>query len=436
MIIEFSLRNFASIRDKQTISFEAEKSTHLEDHYIINESGYRLLKIALIYGANASGKTTILKALDFLRDLILEPLEKKTDKFDFMPFLFDEKTPKESSTLSIKFLQHGIKYDYEVEFNNKSILKEELHFYNPKKSILFKRTTNIQSQYTSINFGSKIKIDTSVLKTLEANTLWNNTVLGGFLKTNIEFDELRYVVEWFGNYLRTIIYPRTNLENFATSLIEKTAIDKTSIISILKEADLNIFDILMKKKEEQIPEELLELLKKDNETPNSKLQEVINKGKIERTEVEFGHMVNDKMFSLPINLESEGTRRFYCFSTLLTLLIKNSTMFPVDELESSLHPDLYQHFILTFLVNSKKSQLIATTHNREILDNRDLFRNDVIWFTRKNTDSSTELYSLADFDSSVIRNTTNVLNAYKSGKLSGIPNLGDYYIDLSDEKEK
>ena len=205
MIIEFTVKNFGSIRDKQTISFEADKSTHLEDHYIIEESGYRLLKLILIYGANASGKTTILKALNFLRELVLDPIDKKTEELEFSPFLFDENIRLESSLLSISFLQKGLKYVYKVEFNRKSVLNEELFFYNPGKSILYIRDTNIQTQYTSIKFGSKVKIDSSSLKTLEANTLWNNTVLGGFLKTNIEFDELRYVVEWFGGYLSSII---------------------------------------------------------------------------------------------------------------------------------------------------------------------------------------------------------------------------------------
>ena len=81
-------------------------------------------------------------------------------------------------------------------------------------------------------------------------------------------------------------------------------------------------------------------------------------------------------------------------------------------------------------VQSQNSQILATTHNREILDNKDLFRNDAIWFTNKSENCSTQLYSLADFDTSVVRDTTNVLNAYKSGKLKGKPNLGDYYIDL------
>jgi len=79
--------------------------------------------------------------------------------------------------------------------------------------------------------------------------------------------------------------------------------------------------------------------------------------------------------------------------------------------------------------------MIATTHNREILNNKDIFRNDAIWFTDKSKDSATELYSLADFDSSVIRDTSNVYNAYKIGKLGAVPNLGDYYIDVDDEKK-
>ena len=116
---------------------------------------------------------------------------------------------------------------------------------------------------------------------------------------------------------------------------------------------------------------------------------------------------------------------------MLALLIQNSTAFLIDELEASLHPDLYLHFLISFLLNSENSQIIATTHNREILDNRDVFRNDVIWFTDKQENCSTELYSLADFDSSVVRNTTNVLNAYKSGKLSATPNLGDTFIDFN-----
>jgi AAA15 family ATPase/GTPase len=174
MIINFSIQNFGSIKDKQTLSFEADKSTHLEDSYIININGLRLLKIALIYGANASGKTTILKALEFLRDIVLEPESKKTDELDFQPFLFDSITPKENSIISIEFLQNETKYYYKVEFFKKAIVSEVLNFYSPNKANVFKRHTDIQNQFTEIELGTKIKKDKNIGKSLEANTLWNN----------------------------------------------------------------------------------------------------------------------------------------------------------------------------------------------------------------------------------------------------------------------
>jgi len=152
-------------------------------------------------------------------------------------------------------------------------------------------------------------------------------------------------------------------------------------------------------------------------------------------DLEFEHTVGNSRYLLPFEKESQGTQRYYGFAGILSLLIENSILFPIDELESSLHPDLFQHFLLSFLVNSQKSQLIATTHNREILNDKDIFRNDVIWITDKdNEDCATELYSLADFDTKVIRDTTNILNAYKLGKLGGTPNLGSYYININDEE--
>ncbi|MTH30878.1 AAA family ATPase [Myroides pelagicus] len=175
---------------------------------------------------------------------------------------------------------------------------------------------------------------------------------------------------------------------------------------------------------------MIEFLKKQVKASNDKIKELEEKGTVTAVNVEFEHTVNNTKYTLPLELESQGTRRYYGFSGILALLIKKSTSFPIDELETSLHPDLYLHFLLSFLLNSKNSQIIATTHNREILDNKDIFRNDAIWFTDKQDSCSTELYSLADFDSSVVRNTTNILNAYKSGKLSGTPNLSDTFIDL------
>lgn len=432
MLINFSLQNFGPVRDEQVLTFEADKSEHLEDHYIIHAGGFRLLKLGLIYGANASGKTTILRALDFLRGLVLEPEEKKTDELDYTPFLFDGESAAKNTKLSIDFIQNEIRYDYQVEFNRRAIVNEQLDYYAPKKANVFKRNTDLDNQFTQIIFGSKIKMDAALRKALESNTLWNNTVLGGFLKTNIKLHQLSEAVEWFGHYLKPMVYTKSELDHFVTSLVHEKEISKEVVIRILKKADFNISDVLLREEEQGIPKGLLEFMDRQFKgEANSRIDELKEKGKVTSLNIDFEHSVNSGKYSLPFEQESQGTKRYYGFAGLLALLIKGQHVFPIDELESSLHPDLYLQFILSFLINSEKSQLIATTHNREILGNQDVFRNDAIWFTDKSEDGAAELYSLADFDTSVVRNTSNVLNAYKSGKLRAVPHLGDYYIEFN-----
>lgn len=430
MIIDFSVQNFASIKNKQTLSFEADKSTHLEDAYVINCGQQRILKLALIYGANASGKTTILKALHFLRNLILKPEVKKTTDLKFNPFLFDQLTPTQNSIISITFFQNGVKYFYEVVFFKKAIVSEELYFYKPNKANVFKRKTNLSKQYTEIEFGSKISADKIFRNTLEANTLSNNTVLGGYLKTNIDLEELQEVINWFETYLNPLVYSETGLESYVTTKIQENEVSKSDIVTILKKADFNISDVVIQEENKEIPNDFIEFLKRQLKASDERIKELEDIGKLSSVNLEFEYTVDNKAYTLPLEFESQGTRRYYGFAGLLALLIKKSTALPIDELEASLHPDLYLHFLLSFLLNSKNSQIIATTHNREILDNKDIFRNDAIWFTDKQDSCATELYSLADFDSSVVRNTTNILNAYKIGKLGATPNLGDTFIEL------
>jgi hypothetical protein len=431
MIVSFSVKNFGPIKEQQTLSFMADRSTHLEDAYIIKAGKLRLLKVALIYGPNASGKSTILEALEFLRDLVLLPETKKTELFDFEPFLFDPKTPEENSLISIKFIKDEIRYFYEVEFMKKAIVREELFFWGSKKARLYKRTTNLSSQFTEITFGSTIEIDSTFKKTLEANTLWNNTVLGGYLKTNIDFKELQSVVSWFKDNLKPLVVMGTDLEDFVSAQINSDKVQKNKVIEILKKADLYISDIVIREEEKELPDSLYEFVLKRMEEADRKMKASELKKKFTTLDLELVHDVNGKSYSLPFDMESNGTKRYYGFAGLLALILKDSMILPVDELEASLHPDLYEHFLLSFLMNSKDSQIIATTHNRELLNNKDIFRKDAIWFTDKNEDCATELYSLTDFDSSVVRDTTNVLNAYKSGKLGAKPNTGDYYLDLN-----
>jgi AAA15 family ATPase/GTPase len=311
-----------------------------------------------------------------------------------------------------------------------------LYFYKPNKAIVYSRTTDLSKQFTTIKFGGKITITKEQKSSLEANTLWNNTVLGGFLKTNIDSLELQNAANWFKTTLYPIIKPNTDLFGFISGKIEEGEIIKNNIVELLKKADFNINDIIIRLAKIDFTSDLVEVFSKKLPVSGKKLSEMVeDRIMLDGKEVVFQHGFENANFSLPYSAESAGTQRYYQFCGLLDLMIRNEVVLPIDELESSLHPDLLKYFLLTFLVNSKKSQLIATTHYRELLMERDIFRNDVIWFTEQKKDGSTDLYSLTDFDSSVIRNTSSIYNAYKIGKLGARPNLNDYYIDLENGKK-
>lgn len=435
MILNFSIQNFGSIKDKQTLSFEADKSDHLEEAYVTRCGGRRILKLALLYGANASGKTTVLKALDFLRELVVEPKSKKTERLDFEPYLFDPDTPKQPTVLSIEFIRNEVRYAYRVEFTQEAVVAEELYaYYTSNKARIYQRMTDLERQFVEIKFGSKMTKSKAVKQSLTANTLWNNTVLGGYLKTNVDSKELQEVVDWFKLYLKRMVQPQTSFEAFIFSQMDQGTFLPSDMIPILQQADLHISDIVILRQEMDVSyEDILSIINDQLATWND--DEIViegNKAIIKKVLLE--HTVNGAKYQLPLEEESRGTRRYYEFAGLLALFIKDPRAMLIDELETSLHPDLYRHFIVSYLLNTKDSQILATTHNRELLDDRDLFRNDAIWFTDKSNADATELYSLADFDRSVIGKKTNVLNAYKSGKLSGTPILGDTHIDLNHGK--
>jgi AAA15 family ATPase/GTPase len=443
MLIEFSVQNFGSIKSKQTLSFEATKDDHLEDYYIIPTKikGLKLLKLGLIYGANASGKTTVLQALDFLRDIVLNPKREKDVSFKFEPYLFDKKTPYENTVFNISFIQNNIRYDYEVELNKKAIVKEKLDFYNPNKANIFTRTTDVEKQYTNkIAFGHKMKKNKSAEDILKANTLWNNTVIGGFVKTNIENNELKDVRDWFSLHLSHLIHTRSDLFVYVTKKLkeEDKLFNKNRITDMLKAADFGISNLIIKTKAKKMPPDMIkyfggkqveEIIDENKSAKDNVIISVnTNEGIISQTRIAFEHVVNKESYELSFDKESQGTQRYYELAGILLMLTKNSVITSIDELERSLHPDLFKHFLLSFLINSKNSQIIASTHSREILNDKDIFRNDAIWITEKNKESATRLYSLSDFDSSVIRDTTSIYNAYKNGKLGGVPNLSNYYV--------
>lgn len=439
MIIDFSIQNYRSLKDKVTLSFEPENSDRLEDYYIIEPvSGLKLLKLGIIYGPNGSGKTSILRALDFLRSLVVRPAIQKQDPLKFEPFLFDIESPYAPTLFTLNFVAAGQKYLYEISFNKQAVISESLYFYSPKKALIYERETDVVKQLTAIRFGSKIKLKKAEEDTLTTNTLWNATVLSAFLKTNIDSPELRNTTNWFIEVLQDLITPETDLYRRTTRLLRYSADVKRNVLLFMRKADLGITNISIERKKRPFDSDQdrilfinLRMAGMEQELQEDSLDWIAPRN----YDVRFEHSVKQEQgistYALPYADESQGTKRYFQFSGLLSNMLSEARIAIIDELESSLHPDLVKHFLLLFLVNSKSSQLIATTHYRELLMEKDMLRDDAIWFTEKKPDGGVDLYSLSDFDSSVIRDTSSIFNAYKSGKLGAVPALSDYYINLN-----
>ena len=403
MILQFSVKNFGCIKDEVTLSFKpSPKAKNLQQYYIVEPiPNVKVLKLGFIYGANTSGKTTILKVLHFLRNIILAPPIDKNKIISYTPFLFDETTFKEDTSFTLEFIAQQTRYLYTVELNQEAILKEELLMYSPKKSLVYSRTTNIEEKIASIKFGDKVKISKEDKTFLEKSTLWNGTVLATFLKSNVKVDTLEICTNWFANQLNRPIYSKTELDTYIIEKINNGSIVLDDLIPFLQKADFNIASIQLKDKKDILF------------TQSIKSKE----------DILFTHSIQGKEYVLNYKEESEGTKRYYELSCLLYLMKTKPSIFLIDEIDVSLHPRLVKHFIVTFLTDVKESQLIVTTHYRELLLEKGILRNDAIWFTEKKVDGSTDLFALTDFDTSVINNETSIFNAYKTGKLGAVPNI-------------
>jgi AAA15 family ATPase/GTPase len=444
MLIEFKIKNFASIKSVQTLSMLASADDTLEDYYIIQQGNLKLLKLAVLYGPNASGKTTILKALDFLRQLVLKPKNQKSDRLNFLPFQFDANSKKEPSWMQISFIQNQIKYDYEILFTKKCILEEKLHYYpKGRQSLFYSRTTDVKDEISVTQWGTTLKMSPKQIAVLDGNTLWNEPVLAAFNKSNIKSESLNNVKHWFNDYLQMMIHPNMNLTQWAIRFQESSTERKANMVELLKKADVQINNVELVEIDKSTDSgETAEvtflagtLIKDNGIEKNSDEQKItvpITNIEIERF-VYFHHKVKNEdgttsEYPLDLQYESHGTRQYHGLTAILSAAIKESMFHSIDEIETALHPDLMKHFILTFLANAKQSQMIVTTHNLFFLDEKDVFRKDVIWFTQKKADGTTELYSLADFDAATFRKNASVINAYKIGKLGAKPNLGTIFM--------
>jgi len=397
--------------------------------------GVSLLKIGCIYGSNASGKTNILKALDFFTQFMINDDLNKADEIGVVPFLLDDVSRQERTQFEMTFYLNREKYRLNLVLDDKVIYEETLQVYSSvQPTLLYKRTYNAEKDATDIVFGGKVGLVKKSREAIEGNTFNKRTVIAAFGKSNVEKSRLNLVYDFFSQRIAPIMYPQSSLMGFTKRRITKDRDGKLKkfILHFLKASDFNISDIAIHEEEVSITPEMELMIKNTSGMPEKAKEEILKKGTLRSDEMFFVHHTSNGDKELGEELESRGTKRYMGLATILYDLLVHGVILPIDEIETSIHYELLSYFIKVFLVNSKRGgQLIVSTHDVNLLD-EDYIRRDVIWFTDKNDCGETQLIRLSTLG---LHKTLSVYNAYKQEKLVDLPFLDSIYMDMDEYYE-
>lgn len=431
MIQEIKVKNFLSFKKEITFSFEATKDTFAEDYQVVEVApGVRLLRFAMVYGANASGKSNLLSVIRFLGSFWRNIPQSVDEGTNIIPFLLDFETPNNPSEFEIIFYVENKKYWYQLTIDKQAVVSEKLFVYNSvQPTLLFDR--KLENDQSVIHYGAPIKISSVEKEKITVECLKNMSFFAARNKVNISLPEIDEAKQWVLKHIMPIVAPETSLFEYAENHITKDALLKTHLLNFLKQADFNISDIKTDIIKETIPEQYLNLFLNDENIPAIEKDRLRKEKTISRYETSFEHTVNLQnqlsKFYLSKDLESLGTLRTFGIETAIYYAQQNNSVLAIDEVENSLHPQLLRLILLDFLRNKSRSQLIVTTHYDPLLndisklDDQRIFRKDSVWFTEKRDSGHTDVYSLAEFRG--LNRLSSVQKAYNQGNFGAIPQI-------------
>ena len=415
MLIRFSFKNFKSFKDENVLDMEA---TSLKEHEynIVKTDQVNLLKVAAIYGANASGKTNVLQAFDYMKKRILVSDDSKKNSPIDEDNVYSYMINNEPISLEVEILAKNNKiYKYGFDVLKDSIVSEWLYIKKINKFYsIFEREKN------NVTMKSNNKI--SGLANIDERTLFLNI----YSKIDKDNEDFNNVYDWFvnANYL-DLGNPR--FEDFINTRISLKILSdekyKKELLRFIKTFDSGIEGI--------------------KTTPDS-IEEVQNNNRVVKLEL-IHRGENNELKALPLELESNGTRKMFHLFEFFIDALKNGMVLFIDELDAKLHP-LLTRYIINLFHNSEtnigKGQLIYSTHDTVNL-NKDTFRRDEIWFTEKNRDGVSEMYALSDYmlddengnnkSSKKVRNDATYNKDYLTGRYGAIPVLEEF--EISYEKQ-
>ena len=414
MLVEFRAQNFRSLRDEQVLSLVASSDkSQLDTHAL--ETGLKaaphVLKSAVVYGANASGKSNLIKALQYMRGVVLESASLQPGQtFErLQPFRLDATSAAEATAFEVTFLLEGVRYQYGFSMTQQRIVSESLLVYKAfKPQRWFDRRYDAETGKDVYEFGTGLK---------GAKNLWEGATRPNalFLSMAVQLnsESLRPVFDWFANRL-VIFNEQAQLSpQFSVQMLKQES-QRKAICDFLRAADISIADIEVTTKQTMVHTFNFDLV-------TGKREESVGEQAVD--DVKIHHVTDSGRAIFDLSDESSGTRNLlFLAGPILDILSKGLTLV-VDELDTSLHTLLVQALVRMFHrpdANTGNAQLIFTTHDTSLLDAYGLFRRDQIWFVEKKPDQSSELFSLMEFSP---RKKEALERGYLQGRYGALPLL-------------
>ena len=426
MLIEFAVANFRSIKEESRLSLVAGRDKEHQDTHVMmytSVEGARaipLLRSAVVYGANASGKTNLLRGLKTMHDIVLS--SRELDELPVTPFVFDAECGTRPSSFEVTCVVDGVRYQYGFSATRKEVVEEWLYAWpSGRMQVWFERNGGTTSGSTSWKFGGKLMGDREVWKRATRNRAL-------FLSTAVSLNsrQLRPLFDWFHKRLH-VAGVGGWAPNFSMEYYKKNGQD--AIIDFLTTADLAVSGMRILEEDitsDMLPRDLPSELKRriSEEFSGSKLVEVyLQHRPAEGTPAE-----------LDIDEESHGTQKMFALAGPWLDSLRQGNVIVFDELHDNLHPELVRFLVMRFhdpTENRHGAQLIFTTHDTSILS-RDVFRRDQIWLCGRDERLETSLVPLSDFRKS--RNDEDLERAYLGGRFGALPYIRRSHRQPSDSQ--
>lgn len=412
MVLEIRLSNFISIKeeivlDLRAASIKSKNARELSDN-IFKHNKVEVLKNVAIYGANASGKSNIIKAIRFCCLMILNSHNHNENAvFNFKKFKFNDFNDKPSNFF-IRFISNNIEFEYSFSLMQDRVITESLHYY-PKGRItkILERNENLgKSKREKYSFGSVIKRPFDVAENTSNKTLYISRA------SQMDRDIAKEIFNFFSNTF-ILGYLGHNAPHIETLF----GTYKQQLLEALRVADSDIVDIKIRK------------IKSQGKNINANLNDLtisVEDVIREQLKITTFHKSAPKVPFDFFTEESSGTIKLFFIMLSILDIVKNNKVLLIDEIGESLHTDIIEYIFNLFRAGAQ-AQLICTTHNTKFLD-LTKFRKDQIYFVNKNEDASSDLYSL--FDYSDFRDTMDLEKAYLQGRFDAVPFVNDSLENL------